>query len=149
MAARCTSADNRVCAGSLAGKTSSPQAAERCSVNARPRCRRLWAGAAEWNHCSRGSRQWRGPLPPHIVVTPSWNVRRHQRLEQAAVGRDPKVEQFVGDDEILEVRLLLDQVIGERDDAGGRTGTPFPGHPLNTDDPRLDLQALRPIAHSA
>jgi len=52
------------------------------------------------------------------------------------------MEQFVGDHEILKAWLLFDQILGEGDGAGCRTGTPFPRHPLNANDPGLDLQTL-------
>jgi hypothetical protein len=52
------------------------------------------------------------------------------------------MEQFVGDHKILKAWLLFNQVRGEGDDAGCRTRTPFPRHPLNANDPGLDLQTL-------
>jgi len=58
------------------------------------------------------------------------------------MGREPKMEQFVGDHKILKAWLLFDQVLGEGDGAGCRTGTPFPRHPLNANDPGLDLETL-------
>jgi hypothetical protein len=45
-------------------------------------------------------------------------------------------------DEVLEPRFLFDQILGESDGAGRRTGTPFPHHPLDANDPGLDFQTL-------
>jgi hypothetical protein len=73
-----------------------------------------------------------------IELAPSGNMGCHQRFKQPAVCRDSEMQQFVGDHKILKTSLLFDQVLSEGDDAGRRTGAPFPRHPLNTNDPGLD-----------
>jgi len=71
-----------------------------------------------------------------------------QRPKQAAVCRDAEVEQFVYDDKILKARLLFHQVFGDGDRAGGRAGTPFPGHTLHSNNPCFGFQTLRPVSNS-
>ena len=44
-------------------------------------------------------------------------MRRHQRLEQAAVVRHAQVKQFVGNDEILEAVRLIEKIGRQRDRA--------------------------------
>ena len=60
-------------------------------------------------------------------------MRRHQRLEQAAVVRHTQVKQLVGNDEILEAVRLIEKIGGERDRPRARTRTPFARHPLHAD----------------
>jgi hypothetical protein len=55
---------------------------------------------------------------------------------------NPEMQQFVRDDEVLKARFLFDQVMGECYNAGGRAGTPLPGHSLHANNPRLGLQTL-------
>lgn len=60
-------------------------------------------------------------------------MRRHQRLEQAAVVRHAKVKQFVRNDEILEAVGFIEKIGRERDGARARTRAPFARHSLDAD----------------
>ena len=70
---------------------------------------------------------------------------RHQRLEKLAVVGHAQVQQFVCDDEILEPWFLIGQIDGKCDNSGGRAGTPLPGHVLNADKARPDIQLPQPV----
>ena len=61
--------------------------------------------------------QRRRSPPLEIEVPPTWNMSRHQRLEQATVCRNAEMQQLVCNHEILKARFLFDQVLGESDDA--------------------------------
>ena len=58
-------------------------------------------------------------LPRCVVLSPVGNVRAQQRLEKFAMVWHAQMKQFVGDDQILEARLLIRQIVGQRDGARG------------------------------
>jgi hypothetical protein len=56
----------------------------------------------------------------HVKEAPVRDMRDHQRLEQATVVRDTKVQQLVGDHEILESGFSFNQIGHEGNGASGR-----------------------------
>jgi hypothetical protein len=59
-----------------------------------------------------------------------------------------KMQKLVSHNKILETHGLLSQICCECYRAGGRTRSPFPGHPLYSNDTRLYPELTSPI-HSA
>lgn len=59
--------------------------------------------------------------PKSIVLSPIRHMHAHQRLENLPVIGNAQMQKFVGDDEVLETRLLIGKIVSERDDAAGRT----------------------------
>lgn len=55
--------------------------------------------------------------PLQVVPLPIGYVSRHQRLEELAMVGKAQVQQFMSDDEILEVRVLVGQVGGQGDNS--------------------------------
>ena len=58
--------------------------------------------------------------PRQVLCSPARHVRGHERLEQRPVVREAQVQQFVSDDEVLEVRLAVCQIRCQRDRARRR-----------------------------
>ena len=50
--------------------------------------------------------------PPDILFFPIGQMGRHQRLEELAMVRNAQVQEFMGDDKILEAWLLVGKIHG-------------------------------------
>ena len=59
------------------------------------------------------------------MLSPIGQMRADQRLEQLPLVGYPQVQELVCNYEILKARLLLREVVRERDDAAVGAGTPL------------------------
>ena len=54
------------------------------------------------------------------MYSPIRNVGAHQSFEDPAVIGDAKMEELMGNNEILKAGLLICQILGKRNDTAGR-----------------------------
>jgi hypothetical protein len=58
------------------------------------------------------------------------------------------MQELVRNDEVLEPRFLVSQVVRKSDDTARRAGSPFARHALHANDSRFDLESRRPVRDS-
>lgn len=72
------------------------------------------------NYGATPDRTWDGGKPFSIMYSPIRNMRAHQSFEDPTVIGDAKMEELMGNNEILKTGLLICQILGKRNDAAGR-----------------------------
>jgi hypothetical protein len=84
----------------------------------------------------------------YVMLPPTGHVQIHKRLEDLSVIGDSQMQKLVRDYEILERRFFISEILGHRNDALRRAGSPFARHLLHAYDPRSYFESAGPMLDS-